>query len=144
MATTKTEDKSFKGQYNRIFPSKVSTTSFLTLYVLFLFESKENFYGKELINEIEKRFEGNWKPSHGVVYPMLRKLEDLGLLEGYWDGDDESKKTKRVYKITEKGKVALKEETEKYFPVFVESFNMLVQILKDLYNFEDLQSTKID
>lgn len=134
--TLKQEDSlDYKGKYNRLFPAKISTTSFLTIYILFLFEHRESFYGKELIDEIAKRFEGRWKPSHGIVYPMLRKLEEEGLLIGYWEDEDTNdKKTKRIYKITTLGKRVFREELKKHYEVFVDSYNMMVQILGDLYN----------
>lgn len=131
---TKSDDQlEFKGQYNRLFPAKISTTSFLTLYMLFLFEKKDSFYGKELIDEINKRFEGRWKPSHGIVYPMLRKLEEGGLLIGAWE-DNSDKKIKRLYTITPLGKATFKKELVTHEEVFVDSYNMMVQILSDLYD----------
>ena len=42
-------------KYNRIFPSKMSTSSFLELYILFLFQNKKEYYGKEIMDEI-----GSW------------------------------------------------------------------------------------
>src|SRR5690242_2922339 len=35
--------------------------------------------GYQLIQEIERRTEGLWKPSPGSVYPALQQLEDEGL-----------------------------------------------------------------
>lgn len=134
--STNKKDVEYKGQYNRLFPAKISTTSFLTLYILYLFEFRNSFYGKELIDEIQNRFEGRWKPSHGIVYPMLRKLEDEGLLNGAWE-DDSDKKTKRIYSITDKGREAFKKEIVTHEEVFIDSYNMMVQILQDLYKRKD-------
>lgn len=132
MTTPQKGKEEYKGKYNRLFPSKISTTSFLTIYILHLFGEKKYFYGKELIDQVEKRFEGRWKPSHGIVYPMLRKLEDAGLLSGAWE-EESDKKTRRLYNITEEGRKVFKEEVEKHYHVFIDSYNMMVQILHDLY-----------
>ena len=42
-------------------------------------EEPRNGYG--IIQEIEQRSEGLWKPSAGAVYPALQQLEDEGLIE---------------------------------------------------------------
>lgn len=132
------DNTNYKGKYNRLFPSKISTTSFLTIYILFLFEQQETFYGKELIDAIEKKFQGRWKPSHGIVYPMLRGLEEQGLLIGLWEQDAgaNDKKTKRFYTITKKGREVFDEAVQQHRAVFVDSYEMMVQILKDLYTDE--------
>jgi len=131
------KNSDYKGKYNRLFPSKISTTSFLTIYILFLFGQKKTFYGKELIDAIEEKFQGRWKPSHGIVYPMLRDLEEQGLLIGLWEQEDgNDKKTKRIYTITQKGREVFKQTVVEHKDVFVDSYEMMIQILKDLYKDE--------
>jgi len=57
---------------------------------------KENPHtGKEIIDSAIKQSEGKWKPSPGLIYPLLGRLFDEGLIE-------ESKFGK--YQITRKGK----------------------------------------
>jgi len=51
--------------------------------------------GKEIIDSAIKQSEGKWKPSPGLIYPLLGRLFDEGLIE-------ESKFGK--YQITRKGK----------------------------------------
>src|SRR3954447_14038069 len=41
-------------------------------------EEPRNGYG--LMQEIERRSEGAWRPSPGAVYPALQQLEDEGLV----------------------------------------------------------------
>ena len=118
-------------KYNRIFPSKMSTTSFLELYILFLFEHKKEYYGKELMDEIESRFGSKWRPSHGMLYPLLRELENKGYIVGKWE--DPSKKTKKIYKITKQGKSALNNELRSKENMFIDSYNMIIKIMNDLY-----------
>lgn len=47
--------------------------------LLLLAEQAQNGY--QLIQEIERRTEGVWKPSPGSVYPALQQLEDEGLVQ---------------------------------------------------------------
>ena len=118
-------------KYNRIFPSKMSTSSFLELYILFLFQNKKEYYGKEIMDEIESRFGSKWKPSHGMMYPLLRELESKKYIKGYWE--DARKKTKKIYKITKAGNEHLEDELRSKENMFIDSYNMIVRILNDLY-----------
>lgn len=125
----------YEGAYNKLFPKKMSTNSFLTIYALYVLNQKnEKMYGKEIIDKIEERFNSAFKPSHGLMYPILRKLEESGLVRAHWEGEDPSKKTKRFYQITQKGKLALEEEVEEFKPVVYETFMMINGVMKDLYN----------
>lgn len=122
----------YSGSYNRLFPLKISTNTFITIYILHLLKKKGKLYGKEIINEIEDRFAGKWKPSHGLVYPILRELEKEGLVDGEWIGD-KSKKTIRVYTITKKGAHAYEVEKEKHKEIFTQSFLIMETLMGDLY-----------
>ena len=55
---------------------------------------KKPHTGKELIDFAEKQSEGKWKPSPGLIYPLLGRLLDEGLIEESTGGK---------YKITKKG-----------------------------------------
>ncbi|MEU8246181.1 PadR family transcriptional regulator [Nonomuraea sp. NPDC048916] len=54
--------------------------------------------GYQMIQDIESRSRGVWRPSPGSVYPALQQLEDEGLVTG-----DESGGT-RTYRLTEQGR----------------------------------------
>ena len=56
---------------------------------------KKPHTGKEIIDAAVKQSEGIWKPSPGLIYPLLGRLLDEGLIE-------ETKAGK--YQITRKGK----------------------------------------
>ena len=56
---------------------------------------KEPHTGKEIIDAAIKQSEGIWKPSPGLIYPLLGRLLDEGLIE-------ETKAGK--YQITRKGR----------------------------------------
>ena len=54
--------------------------------------------GYQLIQEIERRTDGVWKPSPGSVYPALQQLEDEGLVHAVeFEG-------KRAYELTDEGR----------------------------------------
>jgi len=58
-------------------------------------ESARNGYG--IIQEIESRSGGMWKPSAGAVYPALQQLEDEGLIEQFDNAG------RREFRLTEAG-----------------------------------------
>ena len=64
--------------------------------LLLLDEQPQNGY--QLIQEIERRTEGVWKPSPGSVYPALQQLEDEGLVQ---TAESEGK---RAYELTAEGR----------------------------------------
>jgi len=64
-------------------------------------EEPRNGYG--IIQEIERRSEGMWKPSAGAVYPALQQLEDEGLIQQIDSGG------RREYKLTEAGSAFVQE-----------------------------------
>ncbi len=67
---------------------------FSRYYILELLKKKP-YTGKEIINAAVKQSEGIWKPSPGLIYPLLGRLLDEGLIEETNSGK---------YQITRKGK----------------------------------------
>jgi len=60
--------------------------------------AEESGHGYDVIQRLEEKTSGAWRPSPGSVYPTLQLLEDEGLAQsGEHDG-------KRVYEITERGR----------------------------------------
>ena len=57
-------------------------------------------HGYEMIQELEERSDGMWRPSAGSIYPTLQLLEDEGLIVG------EEHEGKRRFTLTEAGRDA--------------------------------------
>jgi DNA-binding PadR family transcriptional regulator len=62
--------------------------------------------GYQLMQELERRSQGAWRPSSGSVYPTLSQLEDEGLVAA---SKDESN---RVYRLTDQGKAYVAKNRE--------------------------------
>lgn len=62
--------------------------------------------GYQLMQEIERRSDGIWRPSPGSVYPALQQLEDEGLVVA---GEREGR---RVYELTDDGRAAVARRDE--------------------------------
>ena len=58
-------------------------------------------HGYELIQRLEQRTEGRWRPSPGSVYPTLQLLADEGLVTST-DGSG----SKRLFELTDEGRTA--------------------------------------
>ncbi|MGB9727671.1 MAG: PadR family transcriptional regulator [Nitrososphaeria archaeon] len=78
---------------------------YLRYQVLELLKEKP-MSGSEIMNEIEKRTNGCWKPSPGSVYPLLAWLQDRGYIREV--PSEES--GMRRYNLTDKGKQLLEEQ----------------------------------
>jgi DNA-binding PadR family transcriptional regulator len=55
-------------------------------------------HGYEMIQELEERSDGMWRPSAGSIYPTLSLLEDEGLIAG------EEHEGKRRFTLTDAGR----------------------------------------
>jgi DNA-binding PadR family transcriptional regulator len=60
-------------------------------------------HGYEMIQELEARTDGLWRPSAGSIYPTLQLLEDEGLVTG------EESKGKRRFSLTDAGRAEAEE-----------------------------------
>jgi DNA-binding PadR family transcriptional regulator len=68
--------------------------------------SEEPRNGYQLMEEIERRSGGAWRPSPGSIYPALAQLEDEGLVQA-----DESA-GRRSFRLTEEGVAYVEENRE--------------------------------
>jgi len=67
-------------------------------------EEPRNGYG--IMQEIEQRSAGAWRPSPGSVYPVLQQLEDEGLVRADESGE------RKVMKLTDAGREYVAERRE--------------------------------
>jgi DNA-binding PadR family transcriptional regulator len=78
---------------------------FLRYQVLELLNEKP-LSGSEIMNEIEKKTNGCWRPSPGSVYPLLAWLQDNGYIKEVPAQESGIKR----YTLTDKGKQLLEEQ----------------------------------
>lgn len=120
-----------KQERQRQFPTTISTTSFVKLYILHLLNSR-SYYGNRLKDEISRRLNGKWSPSPGMVYPLLNQLENQGYIVGQWE--EPTKRTIRVYHITDKGKEHYNIIKIMNKGSFDDSLQIIKNVLKDIYD----------
>jgi len=92
--------------------------SFLILWLL----NKKHMTGVEITEELEKR-KGH-RPSPGTIYPVLRKLKELGLII-----DDDQKR----YSLTRDGTEELQNEIQTFLNTFcdIEEMKEHYKIIED-------------
>jgi len=79
-----------------------------TALLLLLAEEPRNGY--QLMQTLEERTEGRWRPSPGSVYPSLSQLEDEGLIRSVQSDSG------RTFEITDAGRAQLAERGEQKPP----------------------------
>lgn len=72
-----------------------------TASLLLLAEEARNGY--QIMQEVEERSQGVWRPSPGSVYPTLQQLEDEGLVRSTESGGQ------RLFELTDAGRAVLEE-----------------------------------
>lgn len=114
----------------RQFPTTISTTTFVRIYILHLLNEK-HYYGNELKDEISKRVDYKWSPSPGMIYPLLRELESSSYIEGWWE--EPTKRSIRRYKITDSGIKYYNNIVLKHRSSFDDSLTIIKRVLQDIY-----------
>src|SRR5215203_7066982 len=83
-----------------IFLSEVKTRDVFPLLILHIVRD-EPAYGNSIMARIREISAGAMSVSPNTVYPLLRRLEKKGYVEGEWERPDT--RSRRFYKITPRG-----------------------------------------
>ena len=81
----------------------MGTTEFLILVVL----NEKDRYGYEITREVHERSDGFFEFKQGFLYPALRRMEQAGLIGGYWRRSDASGPDRKYYRLTSTGETRL-------------------------------------
>lgn len=84
-----------------VFGGELRRRDLFPLLVLHLI-AREPAYGNRLIEEIEEITEGVISVNPNTIYPLLRELEERGMIVGSWEHPD--RRTRRYYSITAAGR----------------------------------------
>jgi DNA-binding PadR family transcriptional regulator len=68
--------------------------------------SEKSLNGYQIMQELEQRSRGSWRPSPGAVYPALQQLEDEALVHA------ESSSGGRIYSLTDTGRTYVREHAD--------------------------------
>src|SRR5262245_13867739 len=73
-------------------------------------------YGYAIIQEIKERSHNRMEWTDGMLYPVLHRLEERGLIESRWV-EAESGRKRKYYSLKKDGKAALKAQREQWLSV---------------------------
>ena len=73
--------------------------------------TEQPMHGYQIMQELEERSGGVWRPSPGSIYPTLQQLQDEGLVHG-----DESEGGRRIFSLTDEGRAAAEAQEQPTAP----------------------------
>jgi poly-beta-hydroxybutyrate-responsive repressor len=85
-------------------PPRSTPKNYLVAWVLVMLQ-RSHLHGYEIIKELREEF--GIASDHGTVYRTLRRLEAGGYILSHWSDEDQGP-AKRVYELTDTGRVALR------------------------------------
>jgi DNA-binding PadR family transcriptional regulator len=94
-----------------IFLSEVKSRNVFPILILHLVRQRPE-YGNSLMQKIREATAGVMSVSPNTVYPLLRRLEEKGYVEGRWEHPDT--RSRRFYTITPTGEAKYAEMKERF------------------------------
>jgi len=84
---------------------------------------------EKIISKITELTKEQWVANPGAVYPLIAELEEEEFVTGKWE--DDIKRTKRIYSITDKGR----EELEQLKAIIKPKLGEAVEVLTELNSY---------
>jgi PadR family transcriptional regulator, regulatory protein PadR len=109
---------------------EVSRRDLVPVLVLHLMRD-EPVYGNRIMKGIEEMTDGVLSVNPNTIYPLLRSMEERGLIEGAWEHPD--RRTRRFYSITRAGLSELERLREGLEPVLDSAIRSMTLIKAELY-----------
>jgi DNA-binding PadR family transcriptional regulator len=78
--------------------------------------AKGESYGYAIIQEIKKLSDNKIEWTDGMLYPVLHRMEDKGLIESRW-GESETGRKRKYYSLKQDGKKMLQKRREQWLAV---------------------------
>ena len=97
--------------------------------ILSLLEN-EDMYGYDIVKKIRNICEETFEIKEGTMYVVLKRLENKGLIESYWDDSESGGGRRRYHHITEQGKKYL-ENTKKEWQFFKRIIDKFLEVNKN-------------
>lgn len=75
--------------------------------------SEKDYYGYQIIKELERRSESAFQLKEGTLYPVLHRMQNEDYINAY-EQEAENGKRRKYYRITDKGRRQLVTEREEW------------------------------
>ncbi len=131
MPRTKPADNDSSNIHDRLHSAPKGLLRYYILHKI----AQKPIHGYEIIQDIDSKTEGAWRPGAGSLYPILKKLVSEGLIKAEAQPSEEA--TRRVYQITPKGVESLAHAKE-MFASFQQRFGSLRRLFIELIDPENL------
>jgi DNA-binding PadR family transcriptional regulator len=103
----------------------------LPLLVLHLIDQGPS-YGNQLMERIAGMTEGVLSVNPNTMYPLLRRLEEDGLIEGQWEHPE--RRTRRFYSLTDPGRAEYARLLEEVRPFLDSVARSIDEIVREVYD----------
>ena len=97
-------------------------------------------HGYDILQEIENKTKGAWRPGPGSTYPILKRLEREGMIKAEGSSHED---TRRTYHITSKGLQQLK-AARKTLAEYGQRWQSLRGLIAELIDVEDVERFLVD
>ncbi len=88
-------------------------------------------YGNQLIERIAGMTEGVLSVNPNTMYPLLRRLEDEGLIEGQWEHPE--RRSRRFYSLTAPGETQYAELLDEVRPFLESVGRSIAEMQREVY-----------
>jgi len=102
----------------------------LPLLVLHLISAKPS-YGNQLMERIGAMTEGVLSVNPNTMYPLLRRLEQSGLIEGAWEHPE--RRSRRYYSLTPAGRKEYRKLVKEVRPFLESTARSIDEIVREVY-----------
>jgi PadR family transcriptional regulator, regulatory protein PadR len=112
------------------FVGELRRRQILPLLVLHLINEGPS-YGNQLIERIGAMTAGVLSVNPNTMYPLLRRLEDRGLIEGQWEHPE--RRSRRYYSLTKEGQAEYARLVEDVRPFLDSVKSSIDEIVREVY-----------
>ena len=119
-----------KGRGSDPFSGELRRREVLPLLVFHLI-SESPSYGNQLMERIAGMTEGVLSVNPNTMYPLLRRLEEKGLIEGNWEHPE--RRTRRFYSLTDTGRAEYERLVEEVRPFLESVAHSIDEIVREVY-----------
>lgn len=120
-----------RGRQQDPFSSEMRRRQVLPLLVFHLIAQGPS-YGNQLMERIGELTEGVLSVNPNTMYPLLRKLEEDGMIEGQWEHPE--RRTRRFYSLTRKGRAEYRHLLEEVRPFLENVASSVNEIIGEVYD----------
>ena len=119
-----------RGRGSDPFSGELRRHEVLPLLVLHLIDQDPS-YGNQLMERIAGMTEGVLSVNPNTMYPLLRRLEQDGLIEGQWEHPE--RRTRRFYSLTGEGRAEYSRLVEEVRPFLDSVARSIDEIVREVY-----------